>query len=329
MDLKAALPLSNLESQSRSHKRKLATLLLTTAVVAFVGIGITIEVVFLPKASSRGSQTATPSEPVKTTFNQWVADLGSRNVTGLGDSYAQNATVTWTGQAGGLTGTYDGQFNIRILYGSTLGKFTSINANIVDYGQNDINASVADISFNLSMTGNSSVFGETSILVYASQEWGYAGGRWQVESDTWNYITFVQQFSGTHTTFPQWSAIIRGQNPNLVSEKSLEWHVGPYMAASLYAFLGGVVAMGFMMYWKRSQRWPFGIAPSIRHGGVGLATLWREASLITLVVFLLGPTSTVSLVVILSPFLDLVTPKRCASASRIRAILNLEPQGTE
>jgi hypothetical protein len=246
--------LSNLESQSRSPKRGPATLALIIAAVAFVGIGITVEVVFLPKASSAGSQTTTPSEPVKTAFNQWVADLSSRNVTSLGDSYAQNATVTWIGHAAGIAGTYNGQFNIRILYGSSIGKFTSLDASIADYSQKDINASAASVSFSLSMKGNSSVSGQTTVLVNASQEWGYASGRWQVENDTWNYVTFIHQFSGTHTTFPQWSAIMQGQSPDLVSEKSFEWHVGPYMAASLYAFLGGVVAMGFVTYWKKSQR---------------------------------------------------------------------------
>jgi hypothetical protein len=31
-----------------------------------------------------------------------------------------------------------------------------------------------------------------------------------------------------------------GGNPNLVSEKSFEWHAGPYAAATIYAFLSGM-----------------------------------------------------------------------------------------
>jgi hypothetical protein len=142
---------------------------LILALVAFVVIGITVEFVFLPKASS-GSQTTTRPEPVKTAFDRWVADLSARNVTGLGDSYGQNATVTWIGQASGFAGTYDGRFNIRILLGSTLGKFTSLNASVSDYNQKDTNASAAQVAFSLSMKRNSSVSGETTIRVNASQE---------------------------------------------------------------------------------------------------------------------------------------------------------------
>jgi hypothetical protein len=65
---------------------------------------------------------------------------------------------------------------------------------------------------------------------------------------------FSQQFGGSHTTFPQWGAMMQGQSADLVSEKSFEWHVGPYLAASLYAFLGGLVAPGFMMCWKKGLR---------------------------------------------------------------------------
>jgi hypothetical protein len=39
-----------------------------------------------------------------------------------------------------------------------------------------------------------------------------------------------------------------GLNPDLVSEKSFEWNVGPYVAASVYALLGGVIVIGLLEY---------------------------------------------------------------------------------
>jgi hypothetical protein len=56
---------------------------------------------------------------------------------------------------------------------------------------------------------------------------------------------------GSATTFPQWGYSLKGGNPNLVSEKSFEWHAGPYVAASVYAFLFGLVA--FMALKLRSR----------------------------------------------------------------------------
>jgi hypothetical protein len=44
-----------------------------------------------------------------------------------------------------------------------------------------------------------------------------------------------------------------GHNPDLISEKSFEWHAGPYIAALVYAFLAGVLAVGVMAHKRGSQ----------------------------------------------------------------------------
>jgi len=114
---------------------------LAIAVVVFVAIGIAVEIVFLPKASapatsstttSAGSTSVycssncpTPTTPLKSAVTQWVADFNTRDVTSLTNFYAQDAFVSWTGggSAGaGLDGNYNGLGNIKILYGSSIGK---------------------------------------------------------------------------------------------------------------------------------------------------------------------------------------------------------------
>jgi hypothetical protein len=45
-----------------------------------------------------------------------------------------------------------------------------------------------------------------------------------------------------------------GQNPDLVSEKSFEWHAGPYLAAAVYAFLLGIVAFVFLRLRSMGRR---------------------------------------------------------------------------
>jgi hypothetical protein len=230
-----------------------ANVALIVAAVAFVAVGIALEAVFLPKtSSSAGSRTTTPSETVMTAVNRWVSDFSSRNVTALGNFYVPNATVIWTGNAAGLTGTYDGQNNIRILYGSTIGKETSLNASAADYAQKNITPFDANVTFTLNTSGNSSEVGKVIIQANVSQDWNYTGGEWQIVKEDWNYATFDEQLAGCcSTTFPQWTALKEGQNPNLVSDKSFEWQAGPYLAVSVYAFLGAVVAVGLLTNGRR------------------------------------------------------------------------------
>jgi len=221
------------------------------AVIAFVVVGVAVEFVFLPRPSSPAG-VPKPSQPVRIAVNQWVSDLKSQNVTALGNLYAPSANVTWTGVAAGLTGTYSGIVNIRVLYGSSIGRDIALNTSVVSYKEKYADSSNAEVTLALYMKGNSSVVGEFAAKVNASQQWNYFRGDWQAVNETWNYITYDVQFRGSHTTFPQWTAMIEGKNPNLVSDKSLEWNFGPYLAASVYAFLAGVVAVGFIESRKRS-----------------------------------------------------------------------------
>jgi hypothetical protein len=261
--------MANFERVGRDSKKRIAISALAIAVVVFVAIGIAVEVVFLPKSQSGGggAQTTqvssgasasiycssgcpTPSTKVQSAVNQWVADFNSRDVTGLGNFYSTNAVVDWTGQASGLAGVYNGVGNVRILYGSSIGKTTTLIANISNYKENDINPSNANVTLTLNMNGLSSVVGQLSITVAVSQQWNYIGGSWQIVKETWNYVVFNEQYPVSATTFPQWTAMKEGLNPNLVPEKSFEWHAGPYVAASIYAFLGAIAAIGAITYRK-------------------------------------------------------------------------------
>jgi hypothetical protein len=252
----------------QTPRGRLAISALAVAVVVFVAIGIAVELVFLPKASTSSTPSTTttastvytcsgcaaPSTTVQAAVNQWVADLNSRDVTGVGNFYAQDTVVTWTGTAPGLTGTYNGVGNVRILLGSSIGKTTTLTASIANYNEKDVNPYNANVTFTLTQNGNSSVVGALSITIAANQQWNYIGGQWQIVRETWNYVTFNEQFPVSATTFPQWTAMKEGQNPNLVSEKSFEWHAGPYVAASVYAFLFGILAFGVIKYRNRPRQ---------------------------------------------------------------------------
>jgi hypothetical protein len=258
--------LASFKRAARSPSKRLAISALAVAVVVFVAIGIAAEVLLLPKASSPSSpQTSTtssqvycasgcppPSKPLKAAVDQWIADFNTRNVGGLGNFYTQDAAVTWLG-APGLSGTYKGVGNVKILFGSSIGKTIYLNASITNYNEKPVNPSNVNVTMTVNMKGNSSVVGALTSTIDANQVWNYVGGQWQIVKENWNYKTFVVQYPVSATTFPQWAAMKAGQNPQLVSEKSFEWNVGPYFAASVYAFLGGVLIMGVVMYRRRSS----------------------------------------------------------------------------
>jgi hypothetical protein len=242
--------------------------LVVVLVIAFVIFGVTIEFTLLPGAS-KSATVATPSESVSVAADAWVSALTARNVTALSDFYGQNVTVDWSGDAAaaGLTGIYHGRTNVLVLYGSTIGKMTSLNVTIGDYIEKVISPFNDNITFTLNMTTVNSKSGKTSMSVGVSEEWNYSvtgaaatttrkgqqEGQWQIVKENWDYTMFEQQYVCCAITFPQWMTIKDGLTPDLVPEKSFEWQAGPYVAASVYASLGAVAMTGLLMV-CRSQR---------------------------------------------------------------------------
>jgi hypothetical protein len=192
--------------------------LVVVLVIAFVIFGVAVELAFLPGAS-RSATVAGPTEPVSVAADAWVSALDSRNVTALSDFYGQNATVHWSGsgEAAGLAGVYQGRANALILYGSTVGKMTSLNETIGDYDEKVISPFNDNITFTLHMTSENAVSGETNMSVDVSEEWSYTSvtgattttttttavggqGQWQIVKENWDYTEFDQQYPYSDTT---------------------------------------------------------------------------------------------------------------------------------
>ena len=89
--------------------------------------------------------------------------------------------------------------------------------------------------------------GAVNIVANVAQDWNYSGGQWQVLKENWNYTIYNQQFPGTTTTFPQWGVVRSGGNPDLVSEKSIEWRAGP--SATSNASVCSAVVIVFSIIW--------------------------------------------------------------------------------
>jgi len=148
------------------------------AVAVFIVAGIVVELVFLPQASSPtvsgttvsrmttsttycqggGPNCVPPASNLSAAVVQWVADFDARDVTGLANLYTNDALVNWTSSSevlpNVLDGVYSGIDNIRILYGSEIGKTTALIATLSNYKETDINQDNANVSLTLTMKGN-------------------------------------------------------------------------------------------------------------------------------------------------------------------------------
>jgi len=219
--------------------------------------------VFLARGSTTSTSTqsssssALPTVPVNATVSQFIQDFNNRNVDGLVTFYTQSAVLVWSGKVGGLAGMYSPVGNIRLIYATTVGKSLKLDANISNYAQKTISPTIVNASFLITMLENSTEAGIVHATIDVSQQWSWGSAGWQISKENWTYTFFDSSYidSGrpVATTFPQWGYALKGGNPNLVSEKSFEWHAGPYVAAAVYAFLFGVVALMALRFGRRDR----------------------------------------------------------------------------
>jgi len=205
---------------------------------------------FLPRAPPTQTETSVgpPTVQVQTEVDQMLADLNARDVDALTTFYGPTSVVHWSGNTGGLSGLYTGAESIRLIYATSVGKTTTMDANLSDYSQKVFSPTHLNATFVIHMLANSSEVGTLTAVINASQEWNWGGSGWQISRENWAYTYFDGslidlEHGGPSTTFPQWQYSLKGGNPDLVSEKSFEWHAAPYIASSVYALLAGVGAI--------------------------------------------------------------------------------------
>jgi hypothetical protein len=223
---------------------------LAVPVVIIVVLVVSGAYIFLARGSTNtptqsSSTTSQPTVPLRTVVDQFIQDINQRNVDGVVAFYGQNSLVVWSGRTGGLVGQYSGPSNVRLIYAASVGKTTKMDVNISDYAERVFSPTNVNATFVIKMLGNSTVAGTLNATVDVTQEWQWNGAGWQISKENWAYKYFdaslIDANLGSATTFPQWGYMQKGGNPNLVSEKSFEWHAAPLLAAGLYAFLFGIV----------------------------------------------------------------------------------------
>ena len=174
-----------------------------------VGAGLTLVVLLVLQSVTTngvfGTRTETVTDTVTTT--QQIADVGgsfaehillldSKNVSAIVNQYQGNASVTWTGQAVGLAGTYEGARNIselQTVFFETFGTTFAI-ANVTRAITTTSSDSVmVNSTFGFSGFGR---WGNDSGIISAQDHYSYSAtnGAWLISRETWNFLTFVVEY---------------------------------------------------------------------------------------------------------------------------------------
>lgn len=163
-------------------------LIVLLVVQSVVGSGL-----FSTKTVTVTLTTSDAQEQVASAYANHVAELDSRNIPALASGYQGNATVEWVGIVPGMVGTYSGEPNIEILWGSFIGKF--INFSLSNgYQSIGVEGNVAVVNSTFDFLGYSSVIGNVNGAVVAQDVFEHVGSSWSIAHETWNFTQFDQQF---------------------------------------------------------------------------------------------------------------------------------------
>jgi hypothetical protein len=155
-------------------------------------------------ASSRSEITTTASygstsvtNAVSKSFADHMLFLSTGNVSGTVSQFEGNATVTWLGDAAGLTGNYIGVKNILLLMNSSFSPWLGSPA-ITNLTQTTIatsnHSAVVNSSFGYS--GQNAFLGNFSGVITAEDYYSYsaANGAWLISREIWDYLSFNIEF---------------------------------------------------------------------------------------------------------------------------------------
>jgi hypothetical protein len=167
-----------------------AALMLAVLLVvqSFVGSGL-----LSTKTATVTVRTSDAYEQVQNAYASHMMELSTRNPSAAVSGYESNATVEWTGVVLGLTGSYSGAANIKILLGSFTGKLLnfSLSNEYQSIGVKD-NVSVVNSTFNFQ--GYSTIVGKVNGTVLAQDTYEHVGNSWLIAHEMWNFTQYHEQF---------------------------------------------------------------------------------------------------------------------------------------
>ena len=172
------------------------TLIILLVLQSLTGSGLLSTRVVTTTTTAAVSTVPDAYQQVASGYANHLLLLDSRNMTALAGGYDRNATIEWTGVAAGLTGSYVGLADIRILLTSFVGKFNDLslsNESQTIGGRGDY--WVVNSSFNL--YGHSSIIGNFNGTVVAQDSYVHTGNSWSIAHETWNFTKYNVQYRFT------------------------------------------------------------------------------------------------------------------------------------
>ncbi len=121
--------------------------------------------------------------------------------------YTENTLVVWTGDTGGLGGTYDGVGNVRLLYAAALLTAQTMNLQASGYSQQAKSSTEVNASSTMFMSGTSNILGSFNGTISVSVDYVMSDGNWKIAGEHWDYKVLNTSASGGETTFPEWQKV--------------------------------------------------------------------------------------------------------------------------
>ena len=119
--------------------------------------------------------------------------LDSDNISALVSEYERNATIEWTGAAGGLTGNFTGLGTIGIKLRSFTGQ--SDNFSLSNESQT-MGAKGSDwvVNSTFNFYGYSQAEGKINTTITAQDSYAHVGNAWLISRETWNFTNYDLQY---------------------------------------------------------------------------------------------------------------------------------------
>jgi hypothetical protein len=137
--------------------------------------------------------TTDPYEQVASAYASHLAQFNAGNISAVASGYGSNATVEWTGAVQGMDGNYSGAGNIKILWGSFIGKLLNFSLSN-EYQSVGVSGSVPVVNSTFNFQGYNTIEGETNGTVIAQDAYEHVGNSWLIAHETWNFTQYNVQF---------------------------------------------------------------------------------------------------------------------------------------
>lgn len=132
-------------------------------------------------------------EQVASAYAVHLTLLSARDIDAIPGGYESNATIDWTGAVAGQTGNYSGTADIKILWGSFIGKFVNFSISN-EYQSIGFNGKASVVNSTFDFRGFNNVVGYVNGSVIAQDVYEHAGSSWLISREAWNVTQFNEQF---------------------------------------------------------------------------------------------------------------------------------------